>query len=643
MRKDPTSLLTRILRRSPGDWFCISVKNPAKPSGSNWKDHFFKRTEISKIKKFIQNQKGKDLYFCPHGFSKPKRLKEFAVKPHLCFADLDECKINEIPLKPTVALESSPGRYVGFWYTDKEITEDLNRRLSYFVKADVSGWDFTQVLRVPGTRNHKYKSKPLVKVKWDDGPHYQLERLGKMVPEVHDDEGREHGGEAQDIYEEYEEAMSRKLRKELTNPIPKQGKRSEVIWMMIQECVEIGMRQEEILTLLWDNAWNKFKDRRGGEKLFERQISKALGQHVGGSKKLKKTKKKTKKVNGTKSKKNGSYFNLITMDKVTQEKIDWIVPQMIAPGQTTMIEGDPGVGKSYFLMWMAIHFCDGKPLPWDDERRKLKPMRVAYLDTENAMGAVTKTRLLDNNLVNQQNYLQVTEGFSLDDPDSVDAFEEEVIQGWKPDVVIVDPITLYLGGADSYKASDVQQALANLKDMAAEYGFALILVRHLNKSHGGKALYAGNGSIGFAGLARVVATVGWHPDEPDTRVVACTKNNLSPPFGSLGYTIEPLPSTMDNKYRSRIEYVGRVDYTADDIVGTINTKEDNAITLASDLIKELMGEGGEEVNYHKLVAQADKRSISERSVKKAAAEMGLKKLTKGRGKTRQTFLVQSTT
>jgi hypothetical protein len=175
--------------------------------------------------------------------------------------------------------------------------------------------------------------------------------------------------------------------------------------------------------------------------------------------------------------------------------------------------------------------------------------------------------------------------------------------------------------------------------MAQEHNFALVLVRHLNKSKSSKALYAGGGSIGFAGLARVVATVGWHPEEPGVRVVACTKNNLSRPFGSLGYTIEALPDTVKREDRSRFEYLGRVDYTSDDIIDTSNIKEDNSVNIASDLLREHMKEPGFEINYHSILKQADTRSISEVSLKKAAAELGLMKITKGRGTTRKTVLV----
>ena len=265
-------------------------------------------------------------------------------------------------------------------------------------------------------------------------------------------------------------------------------------------------------------------------------------------------------------------------------------------------------------------------------------MRVLYCDMENSAGSVTKVRLSDNGLKNAHNYMQLDQPFSVDDEDSIEAFQD-LVRRFKPDVVIIDPVNIYIGSTDTYRASETQQALHVLKDLADEGNFALIIVRHLNKSASGKALYAGNGSIAFAGVARIIATVGWHPDEPNVRVVACTKNNISKFFGSVGYSIEGMPDTLTRKDRSRLVYEGHVDYGSDDIVGTSNQKDDNTLAIAKDLIQQALKDG--EVNYHTLLKAGDTRSISETSIRKAAAELGLKKVSRGRGTARKTFLVDA--
>lgn len=625
-----------LWRKSPGAYFCISTKSLS----GMWRDHFFSRREIGKAVAFAQSKaKTHNVYMSTHGFSEPKRHKDFSVDPYWLSADLDECDPRSLDIKPTIAIESSPGRYVGYWLCDAVVSEELNRRFTYYIGADPSGWDRTQVLRVPGTRNLKYKEKPWVKLLWHDGPRYQVKRLEKMVPQVEAEDGKAEGGDAADIYDAYEKDMPRWVRKELTNPRVQHGKRSEVLWKLINELLEVGMTKDEVFTILWDNEWNKHAERRGGERQLEREIDKAMGRHIGGSKKLKKTKQEPYNVKSDRTDSDKKpRFNIITMDQVEEEEVDWLIPRMIARGQTTIFEGDPGVGKSYFLMWLALHFCDGKRLPWQDKGDHVEPLRVVYADMENSAGSVTKVRLTDNGLKNGQNYYQCTEPFSVDDPESIKAFEEQVIKAFKPAVLFIDPVNLYIGSADTYRASETQQALQVLKELSERHQFALVIVRHLNKSAAGKALYAGNGSIAFAGVARIIATVGWHPEEADMRVVACTKNNLSPFFGSLGYVIEPLPDTLGKKDRSRLVYEGHVDYGSDEIVGTSNQKDDSSKNIAADLIRSMMKEEGE-VNYHSLLKNADTRSISEMSIRKAAAELGLKRVSRGRGVKRQTFLI----
>lgn len=627
MRDDPVKTVLSLWSHSPGQYFCISTKSRT----GKWRDTFFKRRERRKAIDFIKSKSTCDIYVCPHGFSRPQRLKDFSVDTHWLYADLDECNPKTIDIKPTIAIESSPGRYVGFWLCNNPTKEELNKRLTYHIGSDASGWDRTQVLRVPGTTNYKYKEKPKVKVLWKDGPTYQTKRLERMVPKIKDENNREQGGEAQEIYEEYESEFSRQTRKELTNPQVKEGKRSEVLWKLIHECVEIGMKQDEVFTLLWDNGWNKFRDRRGGERMLERQIRKAFGEHVGGSAKVKRKKKSTKKTKG-------SFFNLIPMSEVKAENPDWVIHKMIPRGAISMIDGDPGVGKSYFLMWICTHLCAGKRLPFDKSHEPLRPLRVVYFDTENAKGVVTRSRLEDNGMTAFENYFQVEEPFDIDDEEAVIAMEEELIKKNKIDVMIIDPISAYMGKADTNNAKEVRAAFQRINKLAMDNNIAVIVVRHLNKNRSAGALNAGGGSVAFGATVRMLMTIGWHPDEPNVRVVGCTKTSLSLPFGSLGYSIEPLADGMGRKNRSHLIYEGHVDYTSEQILGTKKVPKDNSDLIAADLIRERMKRDGDKIDYHSLLNEADTRSISKKSVEQAIIDLGLKKSSIGRGRTRKVYI-----
>src|SRR5688572_4530147 len=215
-------IIKSLWAAQPGRFFCVSTKSRA----GQWRDEFFSRRELNAVRDYIRGNENKDLYFCPHGFRDKRRHKSVAVAPKLLYADLDEVDPRKIRWKPTIAIESSPGRYVGIWLVDKEITEDLNRRLTYALEADKGGWDFSQVLRIPGTTNYKYNSMLKVRLLWDDGPTYKVAQLERELPA----KSKSSGGSVKDIWKRYEGKLPRWVRRELLHGKPTVGKRSEVLW-----------------------------------------------------------------------------------------------------------------------------------------------------------------------------------------------------------------------------------------------------------------------------------------------------------------------------------------------------------------------------------------------------------------------------
>lgn len=175
------SFIVDLWRKQPGEWFCIS----AKRSSGAWHDRFFRRSEFNLVSDFVEERRCDDIYACAHGFSHDERQKCYAVMSRLLWADLDNVSPEDLDLEPTIAIRSSPGRYVGLWLTDEPVTEAMNKRLTYAVGADKSGWNLGKVLRlVPGTRNYKYEAQPKVKLLWDDGPEYRVHDLEHKLPQI---------------------------------------------------------------------------------------------------------------------------------------------------------------------------------------------------------------------------------------------------------------------------------------------------------------------------------------------------------------------------------------------------------------------------------------------------------------------------
>ena len=134
-----------------------------------------------------KSEEGREVYQCSHLLTEPRRVKENAAAVHSLWGDLDGAEVPNGELKPTAVVESSPGRYHAYWrLTDAipaDIAEQLNRRLAHKIDADPSGFDRTQLLRVPETTNYKYPDHPRVRILETEGSRaYPPKQLEEILP-----------------------------------------------------------------------------------------------------------------------------------------------------------------------------------------------------------------------------------------------------------------------------------------------------------------------------------------------------------------------------------------------------------------------------------------------------------------------------
>jgi hypothetical protein len=134
-----------------------------------------------------KSEEGREVYFCVHLLSGPRRIKENAAPVRSLWGDLDGAPVPNGELKPTAVVESSPGKYHTYWRLDTEIppqtAEGLNARIARQINADPSGFDLSQLLRVPETVNHKYADNPPVRlIELDGGRSYSAADLDKILP-----------------------------------------------------------------------------------------------------------------------------------------------------------------------------------------------------------------------------------------------------------------------------------------------------------------------------------------------------------------------------------------------------------------------------------------------------------------------------
>lgn len=605
-------LITQIWRDLPGKYFCISTKSRS----GQWSDHFFSKRQLSKVRPFITDNLDKDIYFCPHGFSQRRRLKEYAVLPKLLWADLDEADPSDMSPMPTVAIQSSPGRYVGLWMVNRTIDESINRRLTYHVGADEGGWDLTQVLRVPDTSNYKYDTAPRVKTLWIDGPVYDLDEILHVLPTENIDEPNL--GEAIRIYKRYEKRLSVFARRELLKGKAKRGKRSEVLWRLNKELLEAGMTSDEAFKVLVVSPWNKFKGRRGGDKQLRRELEKSMDEKF-----------ESAAVNTLEDHK-PKKFLLTSLDEVEEESLDWIWYPYLARRELTILEGDPGLGKSYLAQMVGLHIVDGKRLPTVKAYKPVKG-KVVYFDLENSAGTVTKARLVDNGCKNMKNYFQEEQVFMIDDDDAMEMVYE-ALERVKPDLVVFDTLNTYIGKADVHKSSETQQAMRHFIEIARRFNCSCTVLRHLTKSTKDRAIYRGQGSIAFAGMARVVLTVGQHPDDENVRVMAVTKLNVTKKPDALTFEIRSLPDTIKRQDRSELKFGEFIDLTSDEMITPGTPAKRSRTNETEEFLREVLSNGPMTKGAVERAAEA--RGITKKMLFRVASEIGIIKDRKGYGKSR---------
>lgn len=632
--KPTMGFLSRLWRDQPGKFFCISTKSHA----GIWKDHYFEKAEFGEIRDFLMDHRDThDLYFCPHGFSQRNRDKEASVLGNWYYSDLDESdpkNFDEAWPKATIAIESSPGRFVALWRCDTTINLSTNKGLTYLVQADKGGHGPGKVLRIPGTLNHKYTDRPRVRMIWDDGPTYTEAKLTKRLP-APDDEVDVSGRSAKQIFQAYYSKLSPANRRLYIAKNTGSSDRSTILHRLAHAFLEAGAEEAEIITVLKACVWNKFATRSNEMKHLEREVEKAVQSHFERDTTTKDGKAKFREVNGDDEPRRK--FIGKSLAELVEKEFDWVWWPFIAKGEITIIEGDPGVGKSFLTQAICGKICDGEKIS-SPRPSGLRPIqgRVLYFDMENSADKVTKPRMSDTGIKHLENFYQVEEFFSVHDDEAMEQLYREIGE-FKPTVIVFDTLNSYLGGADTNHGSAAQQAINQFKLIARQFDCAVIVIRHFKKNRtGSSAVSGGQGSASIGGGARNILSVVRHPDADEYKgwnVMFCSKNNNGDEFSDRGMTfkIEGVGKRRSKLVMGQWEEMDRDSVLAQSTVITnapkgAREKEDSgagaAKRKAEEVILHFLSKGGE-VEKSKILRMAEKKSISERDVVMAARNLGV--------------------
>ena len=311
---------------------------------------------------------------------------------------------------------------------------------------------------------------------------------------------------------------------------------------------------------------------------------------------------------------------IIRMSDVELTPVEWLWKPYLPFGKLSVLQGNPGEGKTYFAMHLAAACTNGKLLP---NMERMEPFNVLYQTAEDGLGDTVKPRLieagadLDRVLVIDDSEVQLT----LSD----ERIEKAIIEN-NARLVIIDPIQAYLGAdVDMNRANEVRPIFMRLGQVAQRTGCAILLIGHLNKAAGMQSLQRGLGSIDIAAAVRSVMFIGKLKHDPTMRILTHEKSSLAPPGASLAFSLGD---------EGGFRWVGEYDITADEMLSGIEPQRETKTQQAKDLICTLLA-GGKQVLSEDIDKAALERGIPGRTVRDAKRELGdaLKsKIVEGRKK-----------
>ena len=299
-------------------------------------------------------------------------------------------------------------------------------------------------------------------------------------------------------------------------------------------------------------------------------------------------------------------FQYEYFSSVTQRKVEWLWYPYIPYGKLTILQGDPGEGKSTFMLNVAALLTRGKNMP--DGYRVSEPQRVVYQTAEDNLADTVKPRLVsagaDCNkiayIIDEENPLTLE-----------DSRIESVIKQTQARLFILDPLQAYLSqDSDMFSAGKMRGQLKQIADIAAKYNCAVVIIGHMNKSSGEKNLYRGLGSIDIAAIARSVLMISKDKSDPSIRYMFPVKSSLAPEGCAIGFSLNRKSGltwlgqrTIDTSQLRDYETVeSKKSLAARVIVGILNEQD----TYSADIVKKLKTLG-----------------ISERTIQTVKKELGI--------------------
>jgi len=298
---------------------------------------------------------------------------------------------------------------------------------------------------------------------------------------------------------------------------------------------------------------------------------------------------------------------MLCYEDIEQTSVEWLWFPYIPFGKLTIIQGNPGEGKTYFATMLTAACTNRKLFP---NMEDIEPFNVIYQTAEDGMGDTIKPRLVEAgaDLSRVMVIDDTEEALTLSD----DRIEKAVRQNHVR-LVIIDPVQAFIGAdVDMNRANEVRPVFRKLGMIAEKTGCAIVLIGHLNKSSGTQSTYRGLGSIDIMAAVRSLIFIGKVRKDPTTRVLIHEKSSLAPPGETMAFKLGD---------EEGFRWVGAYEISADELLdGKEGKATETKLERGAKLIRELLADK-KEISIRELDEKAKEQGISGRTMRDVRSRM----------------------
>jgi KaiC/GvpD/RAD55 family RecA-like ATPase len=302
-----------------------------------------------------------------------------------------------------------------------------------------------------------------------------------------------------------------------------------------------------------------------------------------------------------------------TIAEIAAEPVRFLTSPYLPLGKISILQGDPGLGKTTIALSFAAALTAGKPLPWDVE--PFGVCDVIFQSMEDGYGDTIRPRLEQLGADCSRVHVIREDECPLTLGD--DRLGQAIVKA-NAKLLILDPLSQYMGAEMS--GAGVRWIMTVLADMAKRTDCAALLISHLNKK-GGKPQYRGLGAIDISAVARSVMTVGKLPDDEEIQAFVHSKSNLRPCGAAQGYGFDG---------NSGFTWLGECEITLDELLegkSSKGPKTDTQKDAAMSFLQSALSE--RDLSSTELMRMANARNITEITLRRAKKAIGVKSYQSG--------------